>query len=173
MTECAGCERPILDKFLLNVLDRDWHVKCLQCCECKANLSEKCFYRDGQLYCRSDFFRRFGTKCAGCTQGISPNDLVRRARNKVFHLKCFTCMVCHKQLTTGEELYIMDESKFICKDDYLSKVAMANPSLQGSPGGTRGVQGSRRGSCHPASFPGPDPLRLSYRAARSAETGPG
>ncbi|PVD31717.1 hypothetical protein C0Q70_07135 [Pomacea canaliculata] len=65
-------------------------------------------------------FRRYGTKCAGCTQGISPNDLVRRARNKVFHLKCFTCMVCRKQLSTGEELYILDENKFICKEDYLS-----------------------------------------------------
>ena len=29
----------------------------------------------------------FGTKCAGCAQGISPNDLVRKARSKVFHLK--------------------------------------------------------------------------------------
>ncbi|NWS65290.1 LHX5 protein, partial [Chunga burmeisteri] len=56
--------------------------------------------------------RRFGTKCAGCSQGISPSDLVRKARNKVFHLNCFTCMVCNKQLSTGEELYIIDENKF-------------------------------------------------------------
>ncbi|KAF8796104.1 LIM/homeobox protein Lhx1 like protein [Argiope bruennichi] len=63
---------------------------------------------------------RFGTKCSGCSQGISPTDLVRRARNKVFHLKCFTCLVCRKQLSTGEELYVLDENRFICKDDYLS-----------------------------------------------------
>ncbi|KAK7087227.1 LIM/homeobox protein Lhx1-like isoform X2 [Littorina saxatilis] len=120
MASCAGCERPILDRFLLNVLDRQWHVKCVQCSDCKCNLTEKCFFKEGHLYCRSDFFRRYGTKCAGCTQGISPNDLVRRARNKVFHLKCFTCLVCHKQLSTGEELYILDENKFICKHDYLN-----------------------------------------------------
>jgi hypothetical protein len=71
------------------------------------------------------YFRRYGTKCAGCSQGISPNDLVRRARNKVFHLKCFTCMICRKQLSTGEELYIMDENRFICKEDYI------NSKLQG------------------------------------------
>ena len=64
-------------------------------------------------------FRRYGTKCGGCSEGISPNDLVRRARNKVFHLKCFTCMVCRKQLSTGEELYVLDENKFICKTDYI------------------------------------------------------
>ncbi|XP_022257913.1 LIM/homeobox protein Lhx1-like [Limulus polyphemus] len=120
MVQCAGCDRPILDRFLLNVLDRSWHANCVQCCECKCNLTEKCFSRDGKLYCRNDFFKRFGTKCAGCSQGISPTDLVRRARNKVFHLKCFTCMVCRKQLSTGEELYVLDEKCFICKEDYLN-----------------------------------------------------
>ncbi|XP_041054000.1 LIM/homeobox protein Lhx1-like [Cetorhinus maximus] len=120
MVHCAGCERPILDRFLLNVLDRAWHVKCVQCCECKCNLTEKCFSREGKLYCKNDFFRRFGTKCAGCYQGISPSDLVRRARSKVFHLNCFTCMICNKQLSTGEELYIIDENKFVCKDDFLN-----------------------------------------------------
>ncbi|KAG7481083.1 hypothetical protein MATL_G00063020 [Megalops atlanticus] len=129
MLHCAGCERPILDRFLLNVLDRAWHVKCVQCCECKCNLTEKCFSRDGKLYCKNDFFRRFGTKCAGCLQGISPSDLVRKARNKVFHLNCFTCMVCNKQLSTGEELYIIDENKFVCKEDYMNTSAIKEVSL--------------------------------------------
>ncbi|XP_035240377.1 LIM/homeobox protein Lhx1 isoform X2 [Anguilla anguilla] len=129
MVHCAGCERPILDRFLLNVLDRAWHVKCVLCCECKCNLTEKCFSREGKLYCKNDFFRRFGTKCAGCAQGISPNDLVRRARSKVFHLNCFTCMMCNKQLSTGEELYIIDENKFVCKEDYLSSSAGKDTSL--------------------------------------------
>ncbi|KAJ6659126.1 hypothetical protein lerEdw1_019429 [Lerista edwardsae] len=129
MVHCAGCERPILDRFLLNVLDRAWHIKCVQCCECKCNLTEKCFSREGKLYCKNDFFRRFGTKCAGCAQGISPSDLVRKARSKVFHLNCFTCMVCNKQLSTGEELYIIDENKFVCKDDYLSSTSLKEGSL--------------------------------------------
>uniref|UniRef100_H0VUR6 LIM/homeobox protein Lhx5 n=1 Tax=Cavia porcellus TaxID=10141 RepID=H0VUR6_CAVPO len=129
MVHCAGCERPILDRFLLNVLDRAWHIKCVQCCECKTNLSEKCFSREGKLYCKNDFFRRFGTKCAGCAQGISPSDLVRKARSKVFHLNCFTCMVCNKQLSTGEELYVIDENKFVCKDDYLSSSSLKEGSL--------------------------------------------
>lgn len=132
MVQCAGCDRPILDRFLLNVLDRSWHARCVQCCECKCNLTEKCFSREGKLYCRTDFFKRFGTKCAGCSQGISPSDLVRRARSKVFHLKCFTCLVCRKQLSTGEELYVLDENRFICKEDYLhsrhGQVLGASPS---------------------------------------------
>ncbi|NXE11376.1 LHX5 protein, partial [Lophotis ruficrista] len=75
------------------------------------------------------FSRRFGTKCAGCSQGISPSDLVRKARNKVFHLNCFTCMVCNKQLSTGEELYIIDENKFVCKEDYLNSPSLKEGSL--------------------------------------------
>ena len=64
------------------------------------------------------YFRRFGPKCNGCGEGISPQDLVRKAREKVYHLKCFTCFVCRKQLLTGEELYVLDDSKFVCKEDY-------------------------------------------------------
>ncbi|RVE63634.1 hypothetical protein OJAV_G00138130 [Oryzias javanicus] len=139
MLHCTSCEKPILDRFLLKVLDRPWHVKCVQCCECKCSLTEKCFSRDGRLYCKNDFFRRFGTKCGGCSQGILPSDLVRRAKSKVFHLNCFTCVMCNKQLSTGEELYILDEFKFVCKEDYqnsngkdtilLSVTTCSEPSL--------------------------------------------
>ncbi|XP_024083382.1 LIM/homeobox protein Lhx5 isoform X1 [Cimex lectularius] len=117
---CAGCEKPILDKFLLNVLDRTWHTECVRCVDCHGNLTDKCFSREGKLFCRNDFFRRYGTKCGGCLQGISPSDLVRKARGKVFHLNCFTCMICRKQLSTGEELYVLDDNKFICKEDYMT-----------------------------------------------------
>ncbi|KAH7959028.1 hypothetical protein HPB49_007362 [Dermacentor silvarum] len=57
MVQCAGCDRPILDRFLLNVLDRSWHTKCVQCCDCRCNLTDKCFSRDGKLFCRNDFFK--------------------------------------------------------------------------------------------------------------------
>lgn len=43
----------------------------------------------------------------------------------MFHLNCFTCMMCNKQLSTGEELYIIDENKFVCKEDYLSNSSVA------------------------------------------------
>ncbi|TSL34521.1 LIM/homeobox protein Lhx1 [Bagarius yarrelli] len=116
MLQCAGCERPILDRFLLNVLDRAWHAKCVQCYDCKCNLTEKCFSREGRIYCKTDFF-----SVEAVPRFISPTDLVRKKpENKVFHLNCFTCIICNKQLSTGEELYILDESKFVCKEDYLN-----------------------------------------------------
>ena len=57
LIKCAGCERPILDQYLYNVLDRAWHQSCIQCFDCKLNLSEKCFSRDGKLFCKEDFFK--------------------------------------------------------------------------------------------------------------------
>lgn len=54
---CAGCNEPILDKFLLNVSDRRWHATCVRCCECLVQLTDKCFSRDAKLYCKKDFFR--------------------------------------------------------------------------------------------------------------------
>ena len=63
-------------------------------------------------------FRRFGPKCSGCGLVISPQDFVRKAREKVYHMDCFTCCVCRKKLLTGEELYVLDDTRFVCKEDY-------------------------------------------------------
>ena len=76
----------------------------------------------------STLVRRFGPKCSGCGEGISPQDLVRKARDKVFHLKCFTCFVCRKQLVTGEELYVVDDTKFVCKEDYNHRLSGKLPA---------------------------------------------
>ncbi|KAL7032771.1 hypothetical protein ACKWTF_007397 [Chironomus riparius] len=130
---CAGCNKPILDKFLLNVLERGWHASCVRCCECLTPLTEKCFSREAKLYCRNDFFRRYGTKCSGCGNGIAPSDLVRKPRDKVFHLNCFTCCICRKQLSTGEQLYVLDDNKFVCKDNKNCKDFMLSKGYQMDP----------------------------------------
>ncbi|KPP57420.1 hypothetical protein Z043_124862 [Scleropages formosus] len=129
MVQCAGCERPILDRFLLHVLDSAWHAACVQCCECQCHLTDRCFSRDGKLYCKEDFFRLFGTRCARCGLGIPPSALVRRARSRVFHLHCFTCVLCHRQLSTGDELYVLDDGRFLCREDFLSGGAEKDANL--------------------------------------------
>ncbi|XP_059214159.1 LIM/homeobox protein Lhx3 isoform X1 [Centropristis striata] len=115
---CAGCNQHIVDRFILKVLDRHWHSKCLKCSDCQAQLSEKCFSRGDSVYCKEDFFKRFGTKCAACQQGIPPTQVVRRAQDFVYHLHCFACIVCKRQLATGDEYYLMEDSRLVCKADY-------------------------------------------------------
>lgn len=55
--KCGSCHELILDRFILKVLERTWHAKCLQCSECHAQLNDKCFARNGQLFCKEDFFK--------------------------------------------------------------------------------------------------------------------
>ncbi|XP_072908957.1 LIM/homeobox protein Lhx3 isoform X1 [Hemitrygon akajei] len=115
---CAGCNQHIVDRFILKVLDRHWHGKCLKCSDCQKQLTEKCFSRGDSVYCKEDFFKRFGTKCAACQQGIPPTQVVRRAQDFVYHLQCFACIVCKRQLATGDEFYLMEDSRLVCKGDY-------------------------------------------------------
>ncbi|XP_076131973.1 LIM/homeobox protein Lhx4 [Alosa pseudoharengus] len=116
--QCAGCNQHILDKIILKVLDRHWHAKCLKCTECQGPLADKCFSRMGNIYCKEDFFKRFGTKCASCQQGIPPTQVVRKAQDFVYHLHCFSCVICSRQLATGDEFYLMEDGRLVCKEDY-------------------------------------------------------
>lgn len=64
------------------------------------------------------FARRYGTKCAGCDLGIPPTQIVRRAQDLVYHLQCFACIMCGRTLNTGDEFYLMEDRKLVCKPDY-------------------------------------------------------
>uniref|UniRef100_A0A8B9FK38 LIM homeobox 3 n=1 Tax=Amazona collaria TaxID=241587 RepID=A0A8B9FK38_9PSIT len=112
---CAGCNQHIVDRFILKVLDRHWHSKCLKCSDCQTQLAEN---RGGAAAACPSPLRRFGTKCAACQQGIPPTQVVRRAQDFVYHLHCFACIVCKRQLATGDEFYLMEDSRLVCKADY-------------------------------------------------------
>lgn len=96
-----------------------WHSSCLICTQCQCQLTQKCYMRSGKAYCREDFFRQFAkTRCAHCELGVAPNSQVRRAQDNVYHLDCFNCVICKQQLNTGDEFYLMEDSKLVCKTDY-------------------------------------------------------
>lgn len=55
--KCGGCQEVILDKYVLRVLERCWHARCLTCRDCGARLTDKCFARNGHVFCKDDFFK--------------------------------------------------------------------------------------------------------------------
>ncbi|CAB4069936.1 ACTR2 [Lepeophtheirus salmonis] len=118
--KCAGCGLLILDKFILKILDKNWHSKCLRCNQCGIQLKEKCFLKNNDVFCKDDFFRKYGPKCGQCGTGIPPSDVIRRAQDFVYHLECFICTICCKKLDTGDEYYLMEDKKLLCKYDYES-----------------------------------------------------
>jgi len=63
-------------------------------------------------------YRKFGTRCASCGHSIPPSEAVRRANDFVYHLQCFACLICRHQLNTGDEFYLIDDQKLVCKFDY-------------------------------------------------------
>ncbi|XP_069674429.1 LIM/homeobox protein Awh isoform X1 [Periplaneta americana] len=117
---CAACSEPITDKYLLQVSGRSWHAHCLRCCVCQLALDRQpsCFIKDDSVYCKSDYAKSFGAKCSKCCRGISASDWVRKARDHVYHLACFACDSCKRQLSTGEE-FALHEDRVLCKAHYL------------------------------------------------------
>jgi LIM homeobox protein 6/8 len=74
--------------------------------------------------------RNFGAKCSKCGRGIAASDWVRRARELVFHLACFACDQCGRQLSTGEQFALLDD-RVLCKSHYMENVDGGTTSSDG------------------------------------------
>nr|XP_046224294.1 LIM/homeobox protein LMX-1.2-like isoform X2 [Oncorhynchus gorbuscha] len=101
----------------MRVNESSWHEECLQCAVCQQPLTTTCYFRDRKLYCKIDYQQLFATKCSGCLENIAPTEFVMRALECVYHLGCFCCCVCDRQLCKGDE-FVLKEGQLLCKSDY-------------------------------------------------------
>uniref|UniRef100_A0A7I4YCF1 Zinc finger and Homeobox domain containing protein n=1 Tax=Haemonchus contortus TaxID=6289 RepID=A0A7I4YCF1_HAECO len=116
---CSRCDIPIRERFVNLVLERSYHTNCLRCYVCHETLTSTCFMKENSLFCKDHFYKRFGTKCTRCGDGIAPNSAVRKASGHIYHVECFRCVVCERELKTGEEFYLVpDDGRLVCKNDY-------------------------------------------------------
>ncbi|CAL8262010.1 unnamed protein product [Merluccius merluccius] len=133
---CVGCGSQIHDQYILRVSpDLEWHAACLKCAECSQYLDESCtcFVREGKTYCKRDYVRLFGMKCAKCNAGFCSSDLVMRARDHVYHMECFRCAVCSRHLLPGDEFSLRGD-ELLCRADHCLLLERASAGSPASPG---------------------------------------
>ncbi|KAJ3604167.1 hypothetical protein NHX12_028908 [Muraenolepis orangiensis] len=169
---CAGCGRRIADRYYLLAVDRQWHMRCLRCCECKLHLESEltCFSKDGSIYCKEDYYRRFSVqRCARCHLGISASEMVMRARDLVYHLNCFTCTTCTKTLTTGDH-FGMKDSLVYCRSHFET---LGSGNALGGLSYFNGVGTAQKGRPRKRKSPGPGAELAAYNAALSCNENDG
>ncbi|CAJ0957940.1 unnamed protein product, partial [Mesorhabditis belari] len=114
---CSVCSHVILDRYVLFVDHRPFHAHCLRCslCECDLSIDSTCYFKDGFLLCKRDYYRKYRTTCAKCSHPIVESDLVMRARDVPFHMTCFSCSLCGCHLQTGEIFTMNPAGDLFCR----------------------------------------------------------
>lgn len=54
---CVSCRLSIEDKYIFNLMNMFWHEECLTCSQCCTLLNQSCFFKNGQLFCKEDYFK--------------------------------------------------------------------------------------------------------------------
>ncbi|GBN80159.1 Rhombotin-1 [Araneus ventricosus] len=130
LVDCAACQKPIRERYLLKALDQFWHEDCLKCACCDCRLGEvgsTLFTKANLILCKRDYLRLFGTTglCSACNKTIPAFEMVMRARGNVYHLECFACQQCYHRFCVGDRFYLF-ENKVLCELDYEERVLLAS-----------------------------------------------
>uniref|UniRef100_A0A1B6MQF5 LIM domain kinase 1 n=1 Tax=Graphocephala atropunctata TaxID=36148 RepID=A0A1B6MQF5_9HEMI len=113
---CAGCLNQLNDDEFIQALNQEWHTECFRCSACDASLSSWYFEKDGLLFCKEDYWARYGESCQDCSQIITGPVMV--AGDHKFHPECFRCTSCGGFIGDGESYALVERSKLYCGSCY-------------------------------------------------------
>ena len=112
--DCSQCGLRVEGEVVVRVGELVLHETCLACSVCAAPLEETCYARLGQLYCRRDYAKMFGPRCAGCRTTFALGEEVQRLGGEAYHLACFQCAVCATTLEQGMEVGTGHQGEPLC-----------------------------------------------------------
>ncbi|XP_075117748.1 transforming growth factor beta-1-induced transcript 1 protein isoform X2 [Leptodactylus fuscus] len=113
---CALCDLPILQN-LVTALGRTWHPEHFCCKICRKPIGEEGFHeKDEDPYCSYDYYRIFGTVCAGCSEPVTESYI--SALNGLWHPQCFVCHVCRTPFLNGS--FFENDGLPLCETHYHS-----------------------------------------------------
>uniref|UniRef100_A0A665VVA9 LIM domain kinase 1 n=1 Tax=Echeneis naucrates TaxID=173247 RepID=A0A665VVA9_ECHNA len=101
------------------------------CCECSASLSHWYYEKDGRLFCKKDYWLKFGELCHGCNDPITTG-LIMVAGEQKYHPECFTCLNCRAFIGDGDTYALVERSKLYCGHCYYQTI-VTPVSLPDSP----------------------------------------
>ncbi|GLH05264.1 LIM domain kinase 1 [Gryllus bimaculatus] len=113
---CAGCLNVLDDDEFIQALNQEWHMECFRCSACDASLSSWYFEKDGLLFCKDDYWAKYGEACQDCSQVITGPVMV--AGDHKFHPECFCCASCGGFIGDGESYALVERSKLYCGQCY-------------------------------------------------------
>ncbi|CAH0392182.1 unnamed protein product [Bemisia tabaci] len=109
---CGGCLNTIDKDEYIQALNQDWHTDCFRCSACDIPLSNWYFEKDGLLFCKDDYWSKYGEACQNCNQIITGPVMV--AGEHKFHPECFRCTICSNFIGDGESYALVERSKLYC-----------------------------------------------------------
>ncbi|KAJ7995645.1 hypothetical protein DPEC_G00246730 [Dallia pectoralis] len=96
-------------------------IKGKKCCECSASLSHWYYEKEGRLFCKKDYWAKFGELCHGCNDPITTG-LIMVAGQQKYHPECFTCLNCRAFIGDGDTYALVERSKLYCGHCYYQTI---------------------------------------------------
>ncbi|XP_042334937.1 LIM domain kinase 2-like [Sceloporus undulatus] len=110
---CLGCgENVAPGQRLYRTVNEAWHASCFRCSECQDLLTNWYYEKDSTLYCRKDYWRKFGESCHGCSLLMTGPVMV--AGEYKYHPECFTCMSCKAIIEDGDTYALVQHALLYC-----------------------------------------------------------
>lgn len=91
-----------------------YSLRHCSCSVCDREMWNTNFYfeKDGLLFCKDDYWQKFGECCNECCQMMSGPIMI--AGDHRFHPECFRCKICKNVIGDGDSYALIDRTNLFC-----------------------------------------------------------